>query len=64
MKSKPLTVIGIARELQNADKPLSIRSIYLNLKAVGVKPISKLQQRPQLYPPDAAQRILERYGLA
>jgi hypothetical protein len=62
--AKPVTLNQILMALHEAGKPVSVRTVYLNLKTLGVKPISNVQQHPQLYPPDAAQRILARYGLA
>ena len=44
-------------------KRVSRRTIYDNFRALGIKPIAEVQQHPQLYPPDSANRILKRYGL-
>ena len=60
--SQPVTVYEVREELKQY-KPLSRESIYTNIRALGIKPVGA-RQRPQLYPPDTAARILKRYGFA
>ena len=43
-------------------KPLTRVSIYRQMKILGIKPIGEVEQHPQLYPPDTAEKILHRYG--
>jgi hypothetical protein len=63
MNAEPLTVEEIIEELSTL-KPMSRRNVYENFRVLGIKPVAEVQQRPQLYPPDTAQKILARYGLA
>lgn len=61
--ARPLTIEQIV-EAVSSKKPISRRTVYHHITALGIKPVGEIPQRPQLYPPDAAQRILSRYGLA
>lgn len=62
MQIEPLTVDQIVDEVSTV-KPMSKRTVYLNISRLGVRPIAEVQQHPQLYPGDTAARILKRYGL-
>lgn len=42
-------------------KPMHRKTLYNNIRALGIKPIG-VRQIPQLYPPDTAKKILKRYG--
>lgn len=63
MSNESAATIDQITETVGKVKPLSRVSIYANLKALGIKPLGA-RQIPQLYPPDTATRILQRYGLA
>jgi len=47
----------------NAVKPVSRPQLFRYIKAAGIEPLGA-RQRPQQYPPDSADRILDHLGLA
>jgi hypothetical protein len=43
--------------------PMSKRTIYTHISALGVKPVGKVRTKPQRYPDDTPTRILTRLGI-
>lgn len=62
MSESGMTVEQMLEEVADV-KPMHRKTLYNNIRALGIKPIGA-RQIPQLYPPDTAQKILARYGLA
>lgn len=44
-------------------REMSHSTLYKHLHALRIKPLGKVRQSPQLYPPDTAQRVLSRLGV-
>ncbi len=58
-----MTPTQILKELKAGGKPCCQPQLYRYLKAFRIKPAG-IRQRPQIYPADTAQRILNHLGLA
>jgi hypothetical protein len=43
-------------------KPMTRETLYTHLRALRIKPVSRVRQIPQLYPEDTADRVLKRLG--
>ena len=57
-----MTVEEIIKEV-NRFKRCKRGSVYNYIRSIGIKPVGKLRQRPQRYPDDAAEKIIEELGL-
>jgi hypothetical protein len=58
-----MTTISTLAELKKAGKPLNKSRLYELLVDLGIKPVGA-RQRPQQYPPDTAERILQHLGFS
>jgi hypothetical protein len=57
-----MTVQEIVGELRRY-KPCSKASVYNYMRIIGIKPTGKIRQRPQHYPANTAEQIVEELGL-
>lgn len=44
-------------------REMSHTTLYKHLHALRIKPLGKVRQSPQLYPPDTVERVLSRLGV-
>ena len=59
---KLATITDLLGDL-NKRKPVSRRTLYDYFRKLDIKPAGEIRQRPQLYPPDTAKKILKGLGL-
>lgn len=57
-----MTVREILKEV-DALKPMTRETLYIHIRKLKIKPLSKVRQIPVQYPGDTAHRILLRLGL-
>jgi hypothetical protein len=64
MKTECKTVVTVdeIRDALKPHKPMSVPTLYKYLHACRIRPVSKVRQIPQMYPADAAQKILQYLG--
>ena len=60
-RKESMTLREIVREVE-AYKPITREGLYLHLRALKIKPISRVRQIPQQYPADTGLRVLIRLG--
>jgi hypothetical protein len=64
-KSSPVPTITLADITKQvcAIKPVSRRQVLRYMRTCKIRPAGELRQKPEHYPADSAERILERLGL-
>ena len=63
MQSKKLPKITDVLAEVRKHKRISERTLFLYFRKMHIKPVGVIRQRPQLYPPDTAKKILKGLGL-
>jgi|KBSSwiStaDraftv2_1062776.scaffolds.fasta_scaffold02962_25 hypothetical protein len=57
-----MTITQILVELAS-HRPMSHATVYKHLRALHIRPVSKVRQHPQIYPDNTALLILKRLGV-
>jgi hypothetical protein len=58
-----MTITEIQKEVKKAKKPMARPTVYFHLNRLKIEPVSKVRQKPQIYPDDAADQIIKNLGL-